>query len=189
MKKLFTSSLLLCLSLLSIAQYTLTIDDVTFENGIITNYLNSTEKDIIIPDEFNGKGVEEIGIGGFGFMVPEFQYRRYMHPATSINPNLWHDDERSHHGHEHHGRGRARPGDDLAVADPVDNGDQHREQEGDEHRREDTGGIQRLCGLHLCIEELAKHKVEGGRIVNHEPLSQFCSAGRQSMYLEMATGP
>jgi hypothetical protein len=61
MTKLFTTTLLLCLSILSIAQYTLTIDDVTFKNGVITGYLNETEKNIVIPDTFEGIPVIEIG--------------------------------------------------------------------------------------------------------------------------------
>ena len=47
------------------APYTLTVDDVDFENGVITNYTNTTEKDIIIPDNFNGEAVTEIGEEAF----------------------------------------------------------------------------------------------------------------------------
>ena len=47
------------------SQYTLTIDDVEFENGIITDYINTTEKDIIIPSEFDGVQVTEIGFRAF----------------------------------------------------------------------------------------------------------------------------
>tara|TARA_B100000809_G_scaffold166503_1_gene163768 strand:- start:873 stop:1688 length:816 start_codon:yes stop_codon:yes gene_type:complete len=45
--------------------YTLTLADVTFVNGEITAYLNTTEKDIIIPDNFGGLPVTSIGMGAF----------------------------------------------------------------------------------------------------------------------------
>lgn len=47
------------------AQYTLTSDDVVFSNGKITDYLNKTEKDIIIPDSFDGEPVVSIGFQAF----------------------------------------------------------------------------------------------------------------------------
>jgi hypothetical protein len=43
------------------SKYTLTIDDVVFSNGEITDYLNTNEKDIIIPDNFEGVAVTSIG--------------------------------------------------------------------------------------------------------------------------------
>ena len=47
------------------APYTLQLSDVTFSNGEITDYTNTTEKNIIIPDNFNGVAVETIGIYTF----------------------------------------------------------------------------------------------------------------------------
>ena len=47
------------------AQYTLQLSDVTFSNGEITNYTNTTEKNIIIPDNFNDVAVETIGKDAF----------------------------------------------------------------------------------------------------------------------------
>ena len=43
------------------AQYTLQLSDVTFSDGEITDYTNTTEKNIIIPDNFNDVAVETIG--------------------------------------------------------------------------------------------------------------------------------
>ena len=47
------------------AQYTLQLSDVTFSNGEITDYTNTTEKNIIIPDNFDGVAVETIGDAAF----------------------------------------------------------------------------------------------------------------------------
>ena len=47
------------------AQYTLQLSDVTFSNGEITDYTNTTEKNIIIPDNFDGVAVETIGKSAF----------------------------------------------------------------------------------------------------------------------------
>ena len=47
------------------AQYTLQLSDVTFSNGEITDYTNTTEKNIIIPDNFDGVAVETIGNNAF----------------------------------------------------------------------------------------------------------------------------
>ena len=47
------------------AQYTLQLSDVTFSDGEITDYTNTTEKNIIIPDNFDGVAVETIGIYAF----------------------------------------------------------------------------------------------------------------------------
>ena len=47
------------------AQYTLQLSDVTFSNGEITAYTNATEKNIIIPDNFDGVAVETIGKDAF----------------------------------------------------------------------------------------------------------------------------
>ena len=56
---------MLVFALTAQAQYTLTIDDVVFENGEIKDYLNTTEKDIVIPDNFNGATVTSIGNQAF----------------------------------------------------------------------------------------------------------------------------
>lgn len=45
--------------------YVLTSKDVEFTNNVITNYLNEKEKDIIIPDNFNGEPVTAIGAYAF----------------------------------------------------------------------------------------------------------------------------
>ena len=47
------------------APYTLQLSDVTFSNGEITDYTNTTEKNIIIPDNFDGVAVETIGKSAF----------------------------------------------------------------------------------------------------------------------------
>ena len=47
------------------APYTLQLSDVTFSDGEITAYTNTTEKNIIIPDNFNDVAVETIGAGAF----------------------------------------------------------------------------------------------------------------------------
>ena len=46
-------------------EYTLQLSDVTFSNGEITDYTNTTEKNIIIPDNFNDVAVTSIGEGAF----------------------------------------------------------------------------------------------------------------------------
>ena len=43
------------------------IGDVTFSNGEIADYTNATEKNIIIPDNFNGVAVTSIGNLAFYF--------------------------------------------------------------------------------------------------------------------------
>lgn len=61
--------LILCLLALSVTaqaqQYTLKITDVEFSNGEITDYLNATEKYIIIPDNFNDVAITSIGVNAF----------------------------------------------------------------------------------------------------------------------------
>ncbi len=47
------------------AQYTLTSSDVTFSNGVITAYTNTTQTNIIIPDNFGGVTVTGIGSSAF----------------------------------------------------------------------------------------------------------------------------
>ena len=47
------------------AQYTLQLSDVTFSDGEITDYTNTTEKNIIIPDNFDDVAVETIGKSAF----------------------------------------------------------------------------------------------------------------------------
>ena len=63
--KLFIFICFCALSTITQAQYTLTIDDVDFSDGEITAYTNTTEKNIIIPDNFDGVAVETIGTGAF----------------------------------------------------------------------------------------------------------------------------
>ena len=46
-------------------EYTLQLSDVTFSHGEITDYTNATEKNIIIPDNFNDVAVETIGKDAF----------------------------------------------------------------------------------------------------------------------------
>ena len=46
-------------------EYTLQLSDVTFSNGEITAYTNTTEKNIIIPDNFNDVAVTFIGENAF----------------------------------------------------------------------------------------------------------------------------
>ena len=47
------------------APYTLQLSDVTFSDGEITDYINTTEKNIIIPDNFDGVDVTSIGNRAF----------------------------------------------------------------------------------------------------------------------------
>ena len=47
------------------APYTLQLSDVTFSDGEITDYTNTTEKNIIIPDNFDGVAVTSIGKNAF----------------------------------------------------------------------------------------------------------------------------
>ena len=47
------------------APYTLQLSDVDFSDGEITDYINTTEKNIIIPDNFDGVAVETIGKSAF----------------------------------------------------------------------------------------------------------------------------
>lgn len=61
MKKLLFLFCFISFSLCTHAQYTLTESDVTFSDGVITDYINTTEKDIIIPDNFDGVAVTAIG--------------------------------------------------------------------------------------------------------------------------------
>ena len=63
--KLFIFICFCALSTITQAQYTLTIDDVDFSDGEITDYTNTTEKNIIIPDNFDGVAVEIIGKNAF----------------------------------------------------------------------------------------------------------------------------
>ena len=49
------------------APYTLQLSDVDFSDGEITDYTNTTEKNIIIPDNFNDVAVETIGDGAFSY--------------------------------------------------------------------------------------------------------------------------
>ena len=63
--KLFIFICFCALSTITQAQYTLTIDDVRFSDGEITAYTNATEKNITIPDNFDGVAVSSIGAGTF----------------------------------------------------------------------------------------------------------------------------
>ena len=63
--KLFIFICFCALSTITQAQYTLTIDDVDFSDGQITDYTNATEKNIIIPDNFNDVAVSSIGNEAF----------------------------------------------------------------------------------------------------------------------------
>ena len=63
--KLFIFICFCALSTITQAQYTLTIDDVDFSDGEITDYINTIEKNIIIPDNFDGVAVETIGNKAF----------------------------------------------------------------------------------------------------------------------------
>ena len=64
--KLFIFICFCTLSTITQAQYTLQLSDVTFSNGKIIAYTNTTEKNIIIPDNFDGVAVETIGKFAFG---------------------------------------------------------------------------------------------------------------------------
>lgn len=64
------------------AQHTLTASDVVFTNGEITDYLNETEKDIIIPDNFNG--VTVISIGDLAFYANQLSSVTIPNSVISI---------------------------------------------------------------------------------------------------------
>lgn len=64
-KQIFISVCIFLLPLSIFAQYTLTSNDVTFSNGVITAYTNTTQTDIIIPDNFGGITVTGIGSNAF----------------------------------------------------------------------------------------------------------------------------
>ena len=63
--KLFIFICFCVLSTITQAQYTLQLSDVTFSDGEITDYINTTEKNIIIPDNFNDVAVTSIGEEAF----------------------------------------------------------------------------------------------------------------------------
>ena len=63
--KLFIFICFCALSTITQAQYTLQLSDVDFSNGEITAYTNATEKNIIIPDNFNDVAVTSIGEEAF----------------------------------------------------------------------------------------------------------------------------
>ena len=63
--KLFIFICFCALSTITQAQYTLQLSDVTFSDGEITDYTNTTEKNIIIPDNFDGVDVSSIGNEAF----------------------------------------------------------------------------------------------------------------------------
>ena len=63
--KLFIFICFCALSTITQAQYTLQLSDVTFSNEEITDYTNTTEKNIIIPDNFDGVAVTSIGESAF----------------------------------------------------------------------------------------------------------------------------
>ena len=65
MNKILITILFAFYSLVTLAAYTITIDDIVFENGVIIDYLNVTEKDIVIPDNFNDEAVISIGQSAF----------------------------------------------------------------------------------------------------------------------------
>ncbi len=67
MKKILLLWTMLLVSITASAQYTLTVADVDFNTstGTITDYLNTTEKDIIIPADFDGVTVTSIGSQAF----------------------------------------------------------------------------------------------------------------------------
>ena len=81
-------------------EYTLTINDVIFSNGEITDYTNATEKNIIIPDNFNDVAVETIGKNAFRkneltqIIIPNSvksigEYAFYGNPLTHVSiPNF-----------------------------------------------------------------------------------------------------
>ena len=63
--KLFIFICFCALSTITQAQYTLQLSDVDFSDGEITAYTNTTEKNIIIPDNFDDVAVETIGKSAF----------------------------------------------------------------------------------------------------------------------------
>ena len=65
MKKVLFFLLAIFHMTIAYSQYTLTLQDVDFVDGVIKSYLNTTEKDIIIPDNFDGKPVVEIAYRAF----------------------------------------------------------------------------------------------------------------------------
>ena len=80
--KLFIFICFCALSTITQAQYTLTIDDVTFSNGEIIACTNTTEKNIIIPDNFDGVAVETIG--NYAFVINELTHVIIPNSVKSI---------------------------------------------------------------------------------------------------------
>ena len=69
-------------SVISQAQYTLTSSDVTFLNGEISDYLNTVEKDIIIPDNFGGVTVTSIKAKTYGGVFEKKQLTSVLLPNS-----------------------------------------------------------------------------------------------------------
>ena len=69
------------------AQYTLQLSDVDFSNGEITDYTNTTEKNIIIPDNFNDVAVETIG--KYAFYDNQLTEVIIPNSVTSIGKNAF----------------------------------------------------------------------------------------------------
>ena len=69
------------------AQYILQLSDVTFSNGEITDYTNTTEKNIIIPDNFNDVAVETIG--KYAFYDNQLTEVIIPNSVTSIGKNAF----------------------------------------------------------------------------------------------------
>lgn len=63
--KNFITLAILLVGISSHAQYTLVDDDVTIENGILTSFSNSIEKNIIIPEQLDNQTIISIGEGAF----------------------------------------------------------------------------------------------------------------------------
>tara|TARA_B100000809_G_scaffold166503_1_gene163769 strand:- start:1664 stop:2083 length:420 start_codon:yes stop_codon:yes gene_type:complete len=80
------SLLILCLLAFSItlkAQYTLTVDDVTFVDGEITDYQGNDEKNIIIPDKFGDVFITSIG--GYAFFSNQLTAVTIPNSVTEIS--------------------------------------------------------------------------------------------------------
>ena len=87
MKKILLFALAILLTSNAYAQYTLTDNDVVVEAGVLKEYTNTTEKNIIIPETLDGQTVTVLGEKIFnskrmtGVVIPN--------TVTTINNNAF----------------------------------------------------------------------------------------------------
>ena len=92
--KLFIFICFCALSTITQAQYILQRSDVTFSDGEITAYINTTKKNIIIPDNFDGVAVETIGKNAFKYK--QLTQVSIPNSVTSIRDKAFYDNQLTH---------------------------------------------------------------------------------------------